>query len=274
MVEYRRQRSEEVERKGGGSGEYIFHHDGSLLESVRNIHHNMLDKTDSIHKVTRQILDRIVEMILEHESRPQAKLVFELTKRHIKQIRDKFEVPEPKPLRNIEDDSVEIHEAENRTRNATQVHHMHVNSRSKSYPGTRPGSRLTPSQPLPPDDDVSVSSRSSRSVESQGHHSGSNEQSNKKYRNDATEHPQSVGEGSHAVLDSRFSSSKAANAHDNSVQQGQKHQEEPERPTLSIREVQAWKNRKKNGESPDLPGSENLTSLDRRNHVRHMSFPD
>ena len=263
VVQYRRQRSEEVERKGGDSGEYIFHHDDSLLESVRNIHSDMMNKDESMHKVTRQILDHVVDEMLQQGSRPDAKLVFKKTKRQIKRTRDQFEVPEPKPLRNIEDDSIESH------RSTAQVHPMHVHPHSQSYPGTRPGTRLTGNQPLPPDDHVSVSSGSSKSVASQGHHLESKDQSNKKHRNDATENPQSVGTGSHAVLDSRFNPSKAANTHGNFEQQeGQKHQKEPERPTLSIREGHAWKDKKKKHESPALHGSENLTSLDRRNHVR------
>jgi hypothetical protein len=149
---------------------------------------------------------------------------------------------------------------------------MHGHPRSISYPGTRPETGLPLSQPPPPDDDVSASYRSSGSLSFHGHHPESKEQSNKKHRSDANENSQAVGKGSHAVFDLRFSSSKAANTHETSEQQqGQKHQKEPERPTLSIGEGHAWKDKRKNGERPDLRGSENLTSLDRRNHVRHIS---
>ncbi|KAI4090803.1 MAG: hypothetical protein LQ339_008265 [Xanthoria mediterranea] len=39
------------------------------------------------------------------------------------------------------------------------------------------------------------------------------------------------------------------------------------RPSLSIAEAHSWKERKKRGERPELPGSENLASLNERDHI-------
>lgn len=62
--------------------------------------------------------------------------------------------------------------------------------------------------------------------------------------------------------------------HDSPAQQYvQQRQDEPVRPTLSIDEGHAWKDKKKR--SAVLPGGEIWTSLDSRDHVSHIiSFPD
>lgn len=273
VAEYRRQRSVEVETKGGGEGEHIFHYDGNLLDAVDNIHQDILKKTLASHHITRSVLDRLVNDMLQHGTRPQAKLVFEKSKRLIQEDVRRFGVLGL--VGNTSDELIDVNEARIRTKTPPQIPPEHTRGPSESSSGRRDRSRvdreLPPGEPLLPDDDFAPSSSSSRSLSSpQRHHHEPKSQSSKR-RHIAAEISQSGGQGSHVAPDPLSLPPTAVNTDESSRRQHeQQPQEEPVRPTLSIDEGHDWKKKKKNGESAGLPGFENLTSLDQRDHVSHV----
>lgn len=258
VVEYRRQRKVEIENRGGGKGEHIFHWDGNLLDAVNNIHHVILMNATAKDHITRSVLDCLVNDMLQHGARPTAKFVFEKSKRLIKKYEKDFEVSVVGLVGNTNGDMNDLDEVRTRNRSPRQVPHDYNHSRQEREPPLE--------EPLPPDDDSTPSSPSSRSQPSpHRHHHKSTSQ---------TSQPRSIGaigSGSPVSPNPPPPPSTAANIHDNSSQQHiQQHQEEPVRPTLSIDEGHIWKEKKKNLGNAVLPGDENLTSCNRRDHVSHI----
>ncbi|CAF9943242.1 MAG: hypothetical protein ALECFALPRED_010901 [Alectoria fallacina] len=268
VVEYRRQRSVEIKAKGGDEGEHMFHVDGNLLDAVHNIHEDILGKSLTSGHITQSVLDRLVgEMLLRDESRPHAKWVFDKSKRLITEAEKKYGISVAGLAGNSSGMLINVKEAAIKTRSPPQVPHEHFRSRAEG--------ELPLGEPLPPDDDDSSPSSSSSSSRSQSsprrHHHKSASQGSKSRSIRAMESPPTGGQGSHVVPDLLTLPSTATNTQESSPPQHvQQRQEEPLRPTLSINEGHAWKKKKKAGEIAVLPGEENLTSLDQRDHVSHV----
>ena len=250
VVEYRRRRSDEIEAKDGGpSGEYIFHWDGSLLDAVNIIHRDMLGKNFVKDLLTRSVLDALVDDMLQHGSRPYAKNVFEKSKRLVKTCEERLGVSANELGRSANGDLVESGEARARTRSSLQF----LNE-----------------EPVPPDESStapSSSSSSSSRSSPQRHHQKSASQSNKRCSNQAKETSQPRGQALTDTPDPPHPSTTAGTHENVSQQHAQQPQEGPVRPTLSIDEGHSWKEKKKMGGVAVLTGGENLTSLDRRDHV-------
>ena len=260
--EYRRRRSDEIEARGGPPGEHIFHWDGSLLDAVDNIHQDMLGKTTVKDLLTRSVLDRLIVDMLQHGSRPYAQFVFDRSKRLVKECEKRLGVSVDELGGSANGESVNSNEARSRTRSSPQVLNSHHRSRAERESSLE--------EPVPPDDSPtpppSSPSSSSRSS-TQRHHQKSASQSNKRFSNQAKEISQPGGQTSTFTPDPPHPSTTAGTHGNISQQDVQQPQEGPVRPTLSIDEGHAWKEKKKNGGVAVLPGGENLTSLDRRDHV-------
>ena len=257
VVEYRRQRSEEIEAKGGEAGEHIFHSDGNLLDGVDNIHGEILRKKDVNHHVTRLALSSLVEDMLQHGSRPSAKNCFEKSKRLINNVERKFGVSVDEPVGNTDSELVV------RTQGSPHDHRKHRRSRAdKEMPLV---------QPLPPHSDSAQSSSSSTSQSStHRHHRKSTSQSSRPRSFGATERPQYDGQVIHVEPNPIIPLSIATNDHGSSPGQDVRPpQEEQVRPNLSVHEGHEWKRKKKAGDFVSLHGEENLTSLDQRDHVSY-----
>lgn len=264
FVEYRRQRSLEIKAKGGDEGEHVFHFDGNLLDAVDNIHQDILRAKQTKDHITRSVVDRLVVEMLQHETRPHAKYLFDKSKRLIKDAEKKFDVSVVGLVGNINGELVDSNEARVGARSPPQVPHDHYRVR---------GERELPlREPLPPDDDSAWSSSSSRSQSSSHrHHHKSASQSSRPRSTGAKGSSPAGAQGSHVIPLPATPSSTVANTHQNSPQQHvQQPREEPVRPTLSINEGHEWKRKKKSGEYTVLRGEENLTSLDKRDHVSHV----
>ena len=253
--EYRRQRSAEIEVKGRVSGEQIFHWDESILEAVDGIHQDMLQKSLSKDLITRSVLDRLVGDLLQHGSRPHAKQVFEKSKRLVNECERRFGVSVVEIGGGSKLDS---DEATTWTRSPPQEHRRSHARRDSSL-----------EQPRPPDDSSKPSSSSSTTQSSRHrHHHKSPSQSSNARSIHALESSQPSREALPIVYHLPLSPPDAANTHENSSQQHlQQPQEGPVRPTLSVDDGHAWKEKKKSGGVANLHGDENLTSLDRRDHV-------
>ena len=261
--EYRRQRSAEIEAQGGAVGEHVFHFDGKLLDAVNNIHQDMLGKPTVQHKITRSVLDRLVVDMLQHGSRPHAKFVFERSKRLVEDCEKAFGVSIIELGGSAGGELTDSDEARTRTRSLRQVPHGYHRSAGGNSPVE---------EPLPADDRFTPSSSSSRSQSPpHRHHHKSASQTSKRRSIRATESPQSGEQASHVVPNPPPPPPTAANSYRRPPQQHvQELQEGPVRPTLSIDEGHAWKKQKKDGGIAILPGGENLTSLDKRDHVSHV----
>ena len=260
--EYRRQRSAEIEAKGDAVGEHSFHFDGDLLDAVNNIHQDMLEKTTVNHMITRLVLDHLVLNLLQHESRPYAKLVFEGSKRLVKECEKRLGISVTELGRSANGELMGSDEARTRTRGSQQVPHEHRRSAGRNSPLEEP----------PPDDGSTPPSSSSSSQSSpHRHHHKSASQSSKRRNIRAIESSQSNGQASLVVPNPPPPPPIAANSHGSPPQQHVlEPQEGPVRPTLSIDQGHAWKEEKKNGGNAILRGGENLTSLDKRDHVSHV----
>lgn len=265
--EYRRRRSDEIETKGGAAGEYIFHWDGSLLDAVDNIHQDMLAKNTVKDLLTRSVLDRLVVDMLQHESRPYAKFVFDRSKRLIKECEKRLGVSVDELGGSANGESTHSNEARNRTRSSPQVPNEHHRSHAERESSLE--------EPVPPDESSTPTPSSpSSSLRSspQRHHQKSASQSNKRFSNRAKEISQPAAQNLIVPPDPPHPST-IAKTHGNSSQQHvQQPQEGPERPTLSIDDGHKWKEMKKNGGVAVLPGGENLTSLNQRDHVSCVLF--
>ena len=262
VEEYRRRRSSEAQSKGCGPGEHIFHWDGKLLDAVYDIHKDMLEKNAVKDRPTRSVLDSLVVDMLQHGSRPYAKLVYEKSKRLIKDCERNFGVSVNELGGGANGDSMDSGEARNRTRSSPQIPNEHYRSHAER--------QLSLEEPVPPDDSSSPppsSPSSSLRSSPRGHHQKSASQSNKRYSDRATATSQPAGQASTVTPDPPHPSTTAKTHGNSSGQHVPQPQEGPKRPTLSIDDGHAWKERKKNGGVAVLPGWENLTSLYGRDHV-------
>ena len=307
VAEYRRRRSQEIENKGGDEGEHIFHFEGNLLDAVTDIHRDILRNIQVSDRVTQSILHGLVDDMLQHGSRPAAKQCYEKSKRLIKEAGTTFgvsvdglvgntyyegtkgsphvpgkhrrsradqELPLGEPLPPLSD-SAESSSSSASPSSTPRHHHKSTSQGSRHVPGNHRRSRadkeIPLGEPLLPDSDSAQSSSPSASQSStHRHHHKSTSQSSRPRSIGPTESPQSGGQVLN-VGPIPITPSKATNVQETSPQQPvQPPQEEPVRPTLTIAEGHEWKRRRKMGEHVTLPGEENLTSLDLRDHVSHV----
>ncbi|MCJ1391817.1 hypothetical protein MMC18_004684 [Xylographa bjoerkii] len=264
--EYRRQRSVEIKDKGGEEGEHLFHYGGSLLDTVDNIHEEIQRKSETKSHMTRSVLDRLVvsDMLL-HEDRPQAKFLFDKSKRLINQAAKQFGVPTDWLAGNTNGELVETNGAS---------HLQSVPSRGvtkatiERYKGSRGERGLPLKEPYPPDNDSappSPSSESQPSPRTQHHKSAS--QGSRRDSNHAIVTSQPGGQASHIGSSPSPRSVGAKTDKLSAVQHVQQPQEELERPVLTLDQGHEWKKKKKNHEYTELPGAENLTTLNKRDHI-------
>ena len=262
VEEYRRRRSSEVQIRGGVSGEHHFHWGDGLLDAVSDTHEDILGKNVVKDISTRSVLGGLVVEMLQHGSRPDARLVFEKSIRLVKECEKRLGVSVDELGGSLKGESVNSNEARTRTTSSPQVPNEHHRSRAER------GSSLE--EPVPPDDSSTLkpSSLSSSSRSSpQRHYQKSASQSDKRFSNRVERISQPSGQIL-TVTSDLLPPSGTVKTHEGSSQQHiQQRQEGPVRPTLSIDEGHTWKDRKKTGGVAVLRGGENLTSLDRRDHV-------
>ena len=221
----------------------MFHCDGNCLDTIENTHQEIMGDPRSSSYITRLLLEQLVSNMLKTEPRLPAKNVVDVSRRLIKRVEKQFGVSVYGPVDNTNGEIVTSSEI-------------------------KPRIMRRPPQ-LPPDDDLTPSSSPSRS-QSPPHksHNNSTSRSSKRQSNSTTAIPRSGGRDPHGVPDSSRPPSNTASANLNSLpQQEQQNQQALARPTLSIDEGHDWKRKHKNKESAPLPGRENLTSLNERDHV-------
>ena len=254
----------EIADRGGSEGEHAFHYDGDILTAVYNIHQDLVTNATAKDHITRSVLDRLVTDMLQHKARPDAKFVFEKSKRLIGECAKKFEVTKVELWGNTNGELGGFSEARTATRISRSVKPEHYSS---------PSEREVPlEEPLPPNNSSTPSSSSSKSQSSRHKpHNKSISQSSIARSVGAIENSQPTGQGSPVIPNPPAPSSTAANTNESSSQQRVRQlQEEPIRPTLSVDEGHAWKEKSKNGGIAVLPGGENLTFLYQRDHVSHI----
>lgn len=259
VLEYRRQRSVEIEARGGGEGEHHFHHDGNLLDAVDNIHHDILIECPVSHHICRAVLDRLVNDMLQHGARPRAQVVFEKSKRLIKEFEKIYAVS-----------AAEI----GRSRASELI------VSPASLGGAHPASRQPAHGPSEPSLDSEDGSTTERTQPTGNHLPPGDKISSTNHGNDegrgtgSTGSPQTSGQDRSVLTDPQQFPSTAFNPRGTSEQQPiQRRQEEPVRPSLSIEAGHQWKTDKKNGLTYALPGEENLTALNARDHVSYVLLP-
>ena len=190
--------------------------------------------------ITRSVLEHLVINMLQPEIRLPAKNVFDRSNRLIKEFEQKYDISVDGPVGNTNGEVV-----------------------SQAKPRTR-----KPPQ-LPPDADSTSSSSSSRSPSPpHQHYHKSKSPRSKRRSTGASGIPQPGGRDLPAVSDPLHPRSNTANTHANSPpQQAQSNQQALAPPTMSIAEGHEWKRKHKNKEHALLPGRENLTTLNERDHV-------
>ena len=223
----------------------MFHCDGDRLDAVDTIHQDIMKQLRASSHITREVLQRLVREMLRPDRpdlRLPAKFVFDRSKRLIEEVEKRFDVSVDGPVGN-------------------------TNGEVVSPTGAKPRTRRPPQ--LPPDAELTPSSSSSRSPSPphKPYHKSTSPRS-KRRSTGASGIPQSGGRDLRGVSGPLRPSSNTANTHVNSLpQQAQQSQQTSAPPTLSIDEGHEWKRKQKNKENALLPGRENLTSLNERDHV-------
>ena len=236
VLEYRRQRSEEIKRRGGPEGEHTFHFDNDILETVRNIHQTMRKARTASQSITILILDQVVEDLLQPGPRPDAVVTFNKSERLVKKIARQFDIPLDRLGKN-----------------------------SLSEPTEITASRDGPSREPPVPDDIVMAVSPGLMTQTFPHRPRheSTTQESKYLGNGFTETPQS---GQPKPVDSIYPR-PSPSAHLNGKHKFLQHPCSLVRPTLSVDAGLAWKEKKKRGSLDTLPGDENLATLHERDHV-------
>lgn len=261
VKEYRRQRSLEIETRAGIKGEQIFHWDNRILNTVQEAHRNILSRTSVSHRVVREIAEQLILNMLQHKERPDAISAADKATRIIEHRAKRFGLPRSSWSVAADDD-------------AGAAEHG--------------SSTMDPPQP-PPD----ITPESSIWSSGRGRSTSWNSRTG---LNDAVVSSddslspassiQSVGDHGSLLLN-RANNPMGARIHTSTqfrptyfpfstlpepayagVSAQPRSRRKPAlRPSLSIAEAHSWKEGKKRGEHLELPGSENLASLNERDHV-------
>ena len=221
----------------------MFHCDGKRLDTVDTIHQNIniTGQRRLSSQFTRSVLERLViDMLQQPQHRLPAKNVYDRSKYLIKEFEKKYEI---------------------------SVEGSVGNTNGEVVSQAKPRTRKPPQRP--PDADSTSCSSSSRSPSPPPkHHHKSTSPRSKRRSTGASGITQSGGRDLSGVSDPLRPPSNPANTHANSLpQQAQSNQQALAPPTLSIAEGHEWKRKHKNKEHALLPGRENLTSLNERDHV-------
>ena len=107
VLEYRRQRQDELERRLDMQGEQLFHDGNDVLKIVQETHNHIIKKARSIDHITVEIIPLIDDMLLnKDEPRQSAKQVLYKARRAIKATRKTFGLSTKEAsLRNGDDDA-------------------------------------------------------------------------------------------------------------------------------------------------------------------------
>lgn len=273
VKEYRRQRSLEIERetKGGTKGEQIFHWDNRILDTVQKAHQNMLGKTSTSHWVVRELVGQVIHDMLQYGPRPHADFVFNKAKRIINERADHFQFCLVRPNWSIDADNAGAAELKNSTMDPPQLP-PDITPDSSIWSGERGRStlantRTTLSDAVVSSDDPPLSPTSS--MQSVGNYASArlSRENNPMGATIPTSTQPRLTTPAHDP-----SSNATASGYAHGRVQQRSYREQSGRPSLSIEEGQSWKERKKRGEHLELPGSENLASLNERDHVSRPAF--
>lgn len=274
VKEYQRRRSNEIEKetKGANKGEQIFHWDNRILETVRDVHQDILGKTTISHRVVREIVDKVVSDMLVCGSRPQAAFFFEKAKRIINERADHYQIELIKPSWRVNAEFAGFRKFGTSTMEPPQpppditpdssicsgergmsAHANAIATLDDPFVSSddRPLSLATfmPVSPIQSGDDYGLK-RLSRETASLGSKTPTSTQ------------PRPL------TLPHNPSSTSTTSANARGSAQQYLQRELSDRPTLSLEVGHGWKERREKGEHPILPGSENLASLNERDHVR------
>lgn len=263
VVEYRSQRCEEVRKRRGHKGEYIFHDGLTVLPSVLDIHEQIAKRHRVIDKVTVEILNHVRIGMLRKESEPRysAKQVFDYLGQSINQVRERFGVhAEDGESRNT-GNSDSAFEQEERPKTPPSVPPGYVGHSGAS---SKDSARLyigTPhsARPNSMDSATSDSPTGHRRLSNQG---SFNEGGLPLRNSKQPTHPHPSSSKRHQATPL----SGAAN-HRHPVSKDQRSQQISQRPYVSLTEGLLWKENKKRGQLSVLNGQENLTYLNERDHV-------
>lgn len=266
VKEYRRRRSDEIETRAGIKGEQIFHWDNSILDTVRGAHQTISRGASESHWVVREIVEQLIHDMLQHGRRPDAINAFNQAKRIIEGRAKHFQLP--RSSWSVAADDAGAAEHGSSTMDPPQLP-PDITPDSSIYSSGRGRStfwnaRTALNDAVVPGDDYSLSPTSS--IQSVG--------------NDRWLHLNPANN----PMDARIPTSTQLRptyfpfstfpepAYAGLSVQPRSYREQLVRPSLSIAEAHSWKERKKRGEHPALPGSENLASLNERDHVGRPAF--
>ena len=266
VKEYRRQRSREIETRAAIRGEQIFHWENSISNTVQEAHRNILGRTFTSHWVVREIVEQLIDDMLQHEGRPNANYAFSKGKRIIEQRAKYFGLP--RSSWSVADDDASAAEHGSSTMDPPQLP-PDITPDSSIWSSGR--GRSTSWNPRTALVDAVVSSDDNSLSPTTSIHSVGN-------------HRSLLLNRANIPMDARIPTSTQPRptnvpfstvpepAHARVSAQPRSRREQALRPTLSIAEARSWKESKKRGERPELPGSENLASLNERDHVGRPAF--
>ncbi|KAL9632109.1 MAG: hypothetical protein Q9164_005519, partial [Protoblastenia rupestris] len=92
VSEYRRRRQAEVKDKLDPTGKHLFHDGSSVLKTVLEVHDFIMESSRIRDPITVTLLEGLVHDMLQPNSRPYAKLVYEKSKRLIRSARRELDV--------------------------------------------------------------------------------------------------------------------------------------------------------------------------------------
>ncbi|KAL8751864.1 MAG: hypothetical protein Q9199_006136 [Rusavskia elegans] len=268
VKEYRRKRSREIEGKTRGDikGEQIFHWDNNILNTVQEAHQAILGNTSTSHLVVREIVEQLIHHMLQYGQRPHANFIFIKAKRIIKERADQFQIYLDRPNWSIDADNTGAAELGNSTMDPPQLP-PDITPDSSIWSGERGRSTLantktTLSNAIISSNDPPLSPTSS--LQSVGNYAWArlSRENNPMGATTPTSTQPRLTTPAHDP-----SSKATGSGYARGTVQQRSYREQSGRPSLSIEEGQSWKERKKKGEHPELPGSENLASLNERDHI-------
>lgn len=298
VLEYRRQRSIEIEQRGGGDGEYNFHYDGNLLYAVESIHLDIKTRIEVKNLLTRLVLEPILDMLqCKVLARPTAYFAYDKLERIVKDYEKRLNVSTADLIRSTNGEVFDSKDSRPKRRVTSQYPLEHNRGASSSSSGTF-GSpqivRLSLRQPQPPpDDDLMLhsppSSPSSAHIQEQGVRRSISTADGRHTRGVDLGIMSDIPTSTAAIIDTQarptqqtvlphagqpsHSTAATANTQVRPTQQTvPPHAGKPSPPTLSVDEGLTWRGRKKAGICAGLKGDENLTSLNERDHVSGIRF--
>lgn len=245
VVEYRHQRSIEIETNNGSSGEHVFYYGGKLLDVVVNTHNTIVENAPASHRITKLVLDQYVKRMLRPGARLPAHYLFEESKELIMQVSKAFGVNLDKLMGYPGSELGGVDQ--------TTV------GRQRGFPQEEP--------PSPDNDSAPPSPPRSQHFPHRPRHRPMS-QSQNRLSHGLTQIPQSSEQHPHVQ---RYSTNFGpAVSENNGNPQGQHLQQSQgvlKPPTLSIEEGHDWKKKKKARQYAVLRGSENMPCLNQRDHV-------